>query len=338
MLRLAINGYGRIGRCILRALHEGARRDRMAIVAINEPADLESIAYLTRYDSTHGPFPGAVSVDGRDLLVDGDRISVSHARDAEGANWSAHRVDLVLECSGSFDERVEAERHLGAGAPRLLIAHPMRDALDVDLTVVLGVNGAALGPGQRLVSNASCSTNCLLPVLRVMQDHFGVEAASVTTVHSVMNDQPLVDGYHARDLRRTRSALGSIVPVSTGLARGIERFMPEMAGRIHAQHLRVPTLNVSAMDVSLQLRARGDVQALNALFHDAAEGSLAGVLGYSEQPHASCDFNHDPRSGIVDGTQTRVSGDLAHLMLWFDNEWGFANRMLDVAERWCMAC
>ncbi|MFV8834594.1 glyceraldehyde 3-phosphate dehydrogenase NAD-binding domain-containing protein [Aquisalimonas sp.] len=334
MLRLAINGYGRVGRCILRALHEGDRRDRMTVVAINEPADLGSIAHLTRFDSTHGAFPGCVEVEGRDLVVDGQHIAVSHASEPEDINWGAHDVDLVLECSGSFSHRADAERHLAAGAPRLLISHPMADAADVDLTVVQGVNANALKAEYRLVSNASCSTNCLLPVLQLLQGYVGIEAASVTTVHSVMNDQPLVDGYHASDLRRTRSALASIVPVSTGLARGIARFMPELTDRIHAQHLRVPTLNVSAMDVSLQLNRRVEADALNDLLKAAAEGPMAGVLGYSDRAHASTDFNHDPRSVIVDGTQTRVSGDLAHLMLWFDNEWGFANRMLDVAERW----
>ena len=335
MLRLAINGYGRIGRCVLRALHERPARERMAVVAINEPAaDLASVAHLTRFDSTHGPFPGPVETAGDQMLVAGQGIAVSHAPSARETDWSRHDLDLLLDCSGSFSGRSEAERHLAAGAPRLLVSHPMADASDVDLTVVLGVNGDFLSSSHRLISNASCSTNCLLPVLRIVQSEWGVEAASVTTIHSVMNDQPLLDGYHASDLRRTRSALTSMVPVATGLARGIQRFMPELDGRIHAQHVRVPTLNVSALDVNLQLRDATDAESLNQCLRAAAEGPLAGVMGYSEGAHASCEFNHDPRSVIVDGSQTQVSGHLAHLMLWFDNEWGFANRMLDVAERW----
>lgn len=332
--RLAINGYGRIGRCVLRALHERGLEHRMPVVAINEPADLDEMVHLTRFDSTHGPFPGRVEAAGGDLAVNDHRISVTHATDPGELDWRAHGVDLLLECSGTFSDRASAERQLAAGAPRVLISHPMRDAADVDLTVIPGVNGEALDGSQRIVSSASCSTNCLLPVLQRVHARYGVDAASITTIHSVMNDQPLVDGYHASDLRRTRSALASIVPVSTGLARGIERFMPEMAGRVHAQHVRVPTLNVSAMDVNLQLREPADAAALNALLAEAATGELEGILGYSEDAHASCDFNHDPRSGIVDATETRVSGQLAHLLLWFDNEWGFANRMVDVAERW----
>ncbi|MFO7857576.1 MAG: glyceraldehyde 3-phosphate dehydrogenase NAD-binding domain-containing protein [Ectothiorhodospiraceae bacterium] len=337
MPRLAINGFGRIGRCVLRAIHERGLAEQLPVVAINEPAALAGMAHLARFDSTHGPFPGTVASDGDDLLINGRRVQVTHATAPEDVDWADIGADLVLECSGSFKHRAEAERYLAAGAPRLLIAHPMADAADVDATVVLGVNGTVLSPAYRIVSNASCTTNCLLPVLQSLDARYGVAAASVTTMHSVMNDQLLVDGYHASDLSRTRSALQSMVPVSTGLARGIERFMPAMAGRLHAQHVRVPTLNVSAMDVNLQLEQPPDAGALNAVLAGLAAGELAGILGYSDTPQASCDFNHDPRSGIVDGLQTRVSGQLAHLTLWFDNEWGFANRMVDVAERWLAA-
>ncbi|MDN3516088.1 glyceraldehyde 3-phosphate dehydrogenase NAD-binding domain-containing protein [Aquisalimonas lutea] len=334
MPRLAINGYGRIGRCVLRALYERGLDADMPVVAINEPASLEGMAHLTRFDSTHGIFPGTVAAADGELRINEQPIAVTHASDPAALDWRKQRVDLVLDCSGRFSRRSEAEAHLTAGAPRVLMSHPMADASDVDLTVILGVNHEDLGAEQRLVSNASCSTNCLLPVLQQVHGRYGIEAASVTTIHSVMNDQPLVDGYHDADLRRTRSALTSMVPVATGLARGIERFMPEMSGRLHAQHVRVPTLNVSAMDVNVQLREPATADAVNRLLAAACERELAGILGYSEEAHASCDFNHDPRSGIVDGTQTRVSGRLAHLMLWFDNEWGFANRMVDVAARW----
>ncbi len=334
MVRLGINGYGRIGRCVLRALEETGWREHMAVVAINEPAPLASIAHLTRFDSVHGPFPGSVQEAGEGLLLGGRPVAVSHATEAGDVDWGARGVDLLLECSGTFADRATATRHLAAGAPRVLVSHPMADAADVDATVVFGVNQHDLNAGQRLVSNASCSTNCLLPVLRVVARAFGIRAVSVTTLHSVMNDQPLLDGYHSEDLRRTRSGLASMVPVPTGLARGILRFLPELEGRIHAQHVRVPTLNVSALDVSLQLEQATSRDALNACLLEASRGELAGVLGHTAAPHASGDFNHDPRSGIVDATQTQVSGELAHLLLWFDNEWGFANRMLDVAGHW----
>lgn len=333
MLKLAINGYGRIGRCVLRALYESGRRSRVQVVAINEPSDLESMVHLTRFDSNHGRFPGTVERVKQGMRVDGDVIRVSHATEPEGADWSG--VDLLLDCSGSFGDRATAERFIAVGVPRLLVSNPMFSEHEADFTAVMGVNHDRIGADARIVSNASCTTNCIVPVLSLLDEAFGVAAASITTVHSAMNDQPVLDGYHRTDLRRTRSAMHSIVPVSTGLARGIERFMPHLAGRVQAHHLRVPTPNVSALDTCVLLDQSATADAVNALFRGAAKGPLKDILAYTELPHASCDFNHDGHSAVIDGTQTQISGDrLLHLMAWFDNEWAFASRMLDVAEAW----
>lgn len=334
-LRIAINGYGRIGRCFLRALAESPQREALQVVAINEPAELESIAYLTRFDSTHGRFPGQIELRGQQLLIDGEAIEVSHAETPEGVDWRGLGVDLVVECSGRYSRRAELERFVAAGCPRLLLSHPAHSAADVDATVVYGINHEQLDGRERLVSNASCTTNAVVPVLGLLAREVGIEHALLTTLHSVMNDQPLADGYHHADLRRTRSAMQSIIPVSTGLARGVERLLPQLAGRVQAKAIRVPTPNVSAID--LVFAAPRDVSAteINALLAAAAAGPWQRLLAYTDTPHASIDFNHDPHSAIIDGSQTRVSGArLANLLLWFDNEWGFANRMLDVARYW----
>ena len=334
-LRLAINGYGRIGRCFLRALHESGLADRFQVIAINEPADLASIAYLTRFDSTHGRFPvGVEAGDGR-LFIGGRAITVSHATTPEAVDWSGLEVDLVVECSGQYGERSELERFIAAGCPRLLLSHPGNSAADVDATVVYGINQHELRGNARLVSNASCTTNAVVPVLALLDQAFGLEQVMLTTLHSVMNDQPLIDGYHHTDLRRTRSAMQSIIPVSTGLARGVERLLPGLAGRVHAKAIRVPTHNVSAIDMVLSVRRDVTAAEVNALLREASAGLYAGLIAWSDEPHASIDFNHDPHSAIVDGGQTRISGRrLINLMVWFDNEWGFANRMVDVARHW----
>ncbi|MDN3555723.1 type I glyceraldehyde-3-phosphate dehydrogenase [Halomonas maura] len=330
-LRIAINGYGRIGQCVLRALVERDEPE-LEVVAINELSGLDTIAYLTRYDTTHGRFPGHVEVDGEHLVIDGRAIRVLSEADPERLPWAALGIDLVLECSGSFKDRATAERHLAAGAGRLLFSQPAES--DVDATIVTGINDADLAPGCRIVSAASCTTNCLVPVLTVLDEVLGIEHGVTTTIHSAMNDQPVIDSYHQTDLRLTRSAMHSIVPVDTGLARGIDRLMPHLHGRFECLHVRVPTINVSAMDLSLCVRTETSAEAVNALLREATRNRLAGLLGFTEEPMASVDFNHDPRSGIVDATQTRVAGGrLIKLMCWFDNEWGFANRMLDVADR-----
>ncbi|QJD59378.1 erythrose-4-phosphate dehydrogenase [Pseudomonas sp. gcc21] len=332
--RIAINGYGRIGRCVLRALHE--RGDSgMQIVALNDLADQASIEYLTRFDSTHGRFPGEVRVEGDCLHINGHCAKVLSAARPEDIDWAALNIDLLVECSGQYTERADAERFLRAGAPRVLFSQPMANAEAVDATLVYGVNHHQLNGDMRLVSNASCTTNCSVPVLKLLNEQVGLEFGSITTIHSAMNDQPVIDAYHHNDLRRTRSAFQSMIPVSTGLARGIERLLPELTGRVQAKAIRVPTLNVSALDMTLQMSRDTSTDEINSLLRGAAAGSLKGLLDYTEFPHASCDFNHDPHSAVVDGSQTRVSGPrMVNLLVWFDNEWGFANRMLDTAGHW----
>ncbi|MBE7926460.1 MULTISPECIES: erythrose-4-phosphate dehydrogenase [Pseudomonadaceae] len=334
--RIALNGYGRIGRCVLRAFYERGADFDFQIVALNDLADMPSLEYLTRFDSTHGRFPGEVGVDGDCLHINGDCVHVLRQSTPEAIDWRALGVDLVLECSGAYNTRACGQRFLDAGVPRVLFSQPMTGASDVDATVVMGVNHQQLSGSERLVSNASCTTNCGVPLLKLLNDAVGIEYASITTIHSAMNDQPVIDAYHHEDLRRTRSAFQSVIPVSTGLARGIERLLPELSGRIQAKAVRVPTVNVSCLDITLQTSRDTDAQEINRVLRAAAEsGPLKGLLAYTELPHASCDFNHDPHSAIVDGSLTRVSGPrLVNLLAWFDNEWGFANRMLEVSEHY----
>ncbi|MGO2131984.1 MAG: type I glyceraldehyde-3-phosphate dehydrogenase [Halomonas sp.] len=330
-LRIAINGYGRIGQCVLRALVERADPE-LEIVVINELSGLDTIAYLTRYDTTHGRFPTTVETGPDTLIINGHSILVISELEPARLPWRELDIDLVLECSGSFKDRASAELHLEAGARRLLFSQPAES--DVDATIVTGINDSDLNPEHRVISAASCTTNCLVPVLTVLDEALGIEHGVTTTIHSAMNDQPVIDAYHQTDLRLTRSAMHSIVPVDTGLALGIDRLMPHLHGRFECLHVRVPTINVSAMDLSLCVRNETNAEIVNALLREASTSRLAGLLGYTEEPMASIDFNHDPRSGIVDATQTRVAGGrLIKLMCWFDNEWGFANRMLDVAIR-----
>ena len=332
--RVALNGYGRIGRCVLRALHERGAGARLEIVALNDLADQASIEYLTRFDSTHGRFPGEVSVEGDCLHINGDCVKVLREATPEAIDWDALEIDLLLECSGQYTNRAQAERFLRAGAPKVLLSQPMSSESDVDATVVYGVNQSLLTGTERLVSNASCTTNCSVPLLKLLNETVGIDYVTITTIHSAMNDQPVIDAYHHEDLRRTRSAFQSVIPVSTGLARGIERLLPELNGRVQAKAIRVPTVNVSCLDITLQTLRDTSAEEINRILRTAAEaGPLKGLLAYTELPHASCDFNHDPHSAIVDGSQTLVSGPrLVNLLAWFDNEWGFANRMLDVAE------
>ena len=334
-LRLAINGYGRIGRCFLRALLESPAAHNLQVVAINEPANLESMAYLTRFDSTHGRFPGVVEVSDQALLVNSQKIAVSHARKPEDVDWSGLGIDLLIETSGCYGERAELTRFLEAGCPRLLLSHPGHSGDDVDATIVTGINQHTLQGDERLVSAASCTTNAIVPILDLLDREVGIEQALLTTLHSVMNDQPLIDGYHHDDLRRTRSAMQSIIPVSTGLARGVERLLPGLTGKVSAKAIRVPTLNVSAIDLTITTQRPVSTHSINTLLAAAAHGPLKRLVAYSEAAHASIDFNHDPHSAIIDGSQTRTAGThLVNLFVWFDNEWGFANRMLEVADQW----
>lgn len=331
--RIAINGYGRIGQSVLRAVYQRGVQDQLQVVAINELADLDTLTYLTRYDTTHGRFPCPVDNDGEALLVNGDRIRVFSQAEPEQIPWGALGVDLVLECSGAFRTRADAERHLSSGARRLLYSHPAQ--ADMDATVVFGYNQSSLRADHRIVSAASCTTNCVVPVLDLLDRHFGIDSGVTTTIHSAMNDQPVIDSYQRSDLRLARSAMHSIVPVDTGLDRGIDRLLPHLAGRFQCLHVRVPTINVSLMDLSINLQRDTSAAEVNAMLRSAAQHELAGLLGYTEEPHASVDFNTDPRSAVVDGTQTRVSSQrLLKLLCWFDNEWAFANRMLDLSRYW----
>jgi erythrose-4-phosphate dehydrogenase len=333
MIRVAVNGYGRIGRSVLRAVYESKLQGQIKIVAINEPADNKTIAHLTRYDSTHGRFLGEVNCDENTLTVCGDSIAIVHVDNLDQLPWSDLNVDVVLECSGSFSDRKTAEKHIKSGAKRVLFSQPAES--DVDATIVYGYNHHQLTGKERIISSASCSTNCVVPVIEILDQNFSVEGGVITTIHSAMNDQPVLDAYHHTDLRKTRAAMNSIIPVDTGLALGIDRLMPNLAGRFQAQAMRVPTLNVSAIDLSVLVNQAVDIQSVNQALANATEGSLNNILGYTEEPLASCDFNHDPRSGIVDASQTRVSQQkLIKVLVWFDNEWGYANRMLDVLKSW----
>jgi glyceraldehyde 3-phosphate dehydrogenase/D-erythrose 4-phosphate dehydrogenase len=335
-LRIAINGYGRIGRSFLRALYEAGLEEELQIVAINEPANLESMLYLTRFDSTHGRFPFPAEARAGGIRVKERDIVVSHAAEPEATDWRALALDLLVECSGRYGDRAAIERFLAAGVPRVLLSNPANSAADVDATIIYGVNQHELTGAQRIVSNASCTTNAVVPILDLLARELGLERVALTTLHSVMNDQPLIDGYHHADLRRTRSAMQSIIPVETGLARGVERLLPQLAGCVTAKAIRVPTANVSAIDMVLAFRRETTAQRVNDLLARlAAEAAAQDRLAYTEEAHASVDFNHAPHSAIVDGSQTRNIGlRLVNLFLWFDNEWGFANRMLDVVRHW----
>ncbi|MBM6550529.1 type I glyceraldehyde-3-phosphate dehydrogenase [Marinomonas ostreistagni] len=334
MLRVAINGYGRIGRSVLRSIYENGFQDRLQVVAINELSDIETISYLTRYDTTHGRFPKPVSVKGNTLVIGEDEIQCFAETAPEAIDWAALEIDMVLECSGVFSAREQVQRFIDAGAPRVLLSQPA--AADVDATIVFGFNHeTVMGAEHTIVSAASCTTNCVIPVLDTLQALSGVEHGATQTIHSAMNDQPVIDAYHTNDLRLTRAALSSIIPVNTGLDRGIARLMPELTGKISSNAVRVPTLNVSLIDMVVRTSQEVTVEQVNTALQVAASAKYAGLLGYTQEAHASVDFNHDPRSVVIDGTQTQVvDGRLVKLLCWFDNEWGYANRMLDVACYW----
>lgn len=333
--RIAINGYGRIGQSVLRALYASELRASCEIVAINELADIDTVAYLTRYDTTHGRFRLPVSVKGKNTLtIDGDDVHLSHCEGLESLPWEKLDVDVVLECTGVYSTRADAQKHLAAGAKFVLFSQPASS--DVDRTVVFGVNQDSIGEHDLIVSNASCTTNAIVPVLDSLHESFGVVSGSLMTIHSSMNDQPIIDAYHNKDLRRTRSAMSNMVPVETALAKGIERLLPELEGRLSAVAMRVPTINVSAIDLTVVVARSVTAAEVNALLDRQANASYNGVMAYTEEPLASSDFIQDAHSCTIDGSQTRVSqGTLVKLLVWFDNEWGFANRMLDVANHWC---
>ena len=330
--RIAINGFGRIGRTVLRAwTARAALHETVEIAAINEIADPETVAHLARYDSTHGRFPGTVALTDQSLQVNGQSISLLRETRIDNLPWRDLDIDLVIESTGAFSDRITAEQHISSGARRVLFSQPAQP--DVDATIVWGLNQSELQADHRVISAGSCTTNALCPVLKIIDDTFGIEAGTITTVHSAMNDQPVLDAYHHTDLRKTRAAFHSIIPVDTELAVGIPRILPRLTDKLTAHALRVPTLNVSALDITLQTRSSCDATAVNGALMAAAESSLMGVLGIATEPLASCDFNGESCSGVVDASQTQVAGDrLVKILVWFDNEWAYAQRLLDIIQ------
>jgi glyceraldehyde 3-phosphate dehydrogenase len=327
-IKVAINGYGRIGRNVLRAHYEGGKKHDLSIVAINDLGSPETNAHLTRYDTAHGKFPGKVDVDGDAMVVNGDRIKVLAQRDPATLPWGALGVDVVLECTGLFTTKEKAGAHLKGGAKKVIISAP--GGKDVDATIVYGVNHQTLKASHTVISNASCTTNCLAPLVKPLHDKIGVVNGLMTTVHAYTNDQVLTDVYH-EDLRRARSATMSMIPTKTGAAAAVGLVLPELNGRLDGYAIRVPTINVSIVDLSFIAARDTTVDEVNAIMKAASEsGPLAGLLRYSTAPLVSVDFNHDPASSTFDATLTKVSGRLVKVSSWYDNEWGFSNRMLDV--------
>mgnify|MGYP001367720175 CR=1 FL=1 len=326
-IRVAINGYGRIGRNILRAHYEGGKKHDVQFVAINDLGNAQTNAHLTRYDTVHGKFPGSVVVDGDAMVVNGDRIQVCAKRNPAELPWKDLKVDVVLECTGLFTSKEKASAHLAAGAKKVIISAP--GGKDVDATIVYGVNHNVLKSAHTVISNASCTTNCLAPMIKVLHDRIGVVCGLMTTIHSYTNDQVLTDVYH-EDLRRARSATMSMIPTKTGAAAAVGLVLPELNGKLDGFAIRVPTINVSIVDLSFIARRPTTVEEVNSAMKQASETDLKGILQYNTEPLVSIDFNHNPASSIFDATLTKVSeGTLVKVSSWYDNEWGFSNRMLD---------
>lgn len=327
-IRVAINGYGRIGRNILRAHYEGGKKHDIEIVAINDLGDPKTNAHLTRYDTAHGKFPGTVTVDGDYMVVNGDKIRVLANRDPSALPWGELGVDVVLECTGFFTSKEKASAHLKGGAKKVIISAP--GGKDVDATIVYGVNHHVLKSTDTVISNASCTTNCLAPLVKPLHDAIGLVNGLMTTVHAYTNDQVLTDVYH-EDLRRARSATQSMIPTKTGAAAAVGLVLPELNGKLDGYAIRVPTINVSIVDLSFVAARETSVEEVNSILKAASEGALKGILNYNEEPLVSVDYNHDPASSTVDASLTKVSGSLVKVSSWYDNEWGFSNRMSDTA-------
>jgi glyceraldehyde 3-phosphate dehydrogenase len=328
-IRVAINGYGRIGRNILRAHFESGKKHGLQIVAINDLGDAKINAHLTRYDTAHGKFPGTVAVDGDHMVVNGERIRVCAQRNPAELPWKELAVDLVLECTGLFTSKAKAGAHISAGAKKVIISAP--GDKDVDATVVYGVNHQTLRGSHTVISNASCTTNCLAPMVKVLHDRIGVVSGLMTTIHSYTNDQVLTDVYHT-DLRRARSATMSMIPTKTGAAAAVGLVLPELNGKLDGFAIRVPTINVSMVDLSFVAKRATSVDEVNNAVKQAADGELKGIIEFNTDPLVSIDFNHNPASSVFDSTLTKVSeGTLVKVCSWYDNEWGFSNRMLDTA-------
>ncbi len=327
-IKVAINGYGRIGRNVLRALYESGRTNEIRIVAINDLGNAETNAHLTQYDTAHGKFPGTVSAEGGDLIVNGDRIKVYAVRNPAEIPWGSHDVDVVLECTGLFTSKAKASAHLAGGAKKVIISAP--GDKDVDGTFVYGVNHDKLTSAHEVISNASCTTNCLAPMAKVLHEKIGIVHGLMTTIHAYTNDQVLSDVYHS-DLRRARSATMSQIPTKTGAAAAVGLVLPELNGKLDGFAMRVPTINVSVVDLSFVAARATSADEINAAMKEASEGALKGIVGFNKAPLVSIDFNHDPRSSVYDSTLTKVmGGTLVKVCSWYDNEWGFSNRMLDI--------
>ena len=325
-IRVAINGYGRIGRNILRAHYENGKKHDIEIVAINDLGDPKTNAHLTRFDTAHGKFPGTVEVDGEHMVVNGDKIRVLANRNPAELPWGDLKVDVVLECTGFFTTKEKAGAHIKGGAKKVIISAP--GGKDVDATVVFGVNHNVLKSTDTVISNASCTTNCLAPLVKPLNDKLGVETGLMTTVHAYTNDQVLTDVYH-EDLRRARSATMSMIPTKTGAAAAVGLVLPELNGKLDGFAIRVPTINVSLVDLTFTAKRETTVEEVNGILKAAADGELKGILDYNTDPLVSVDFNHNPASSTFDATLTKVSGKLVKVSSWYDNEWGFSNRMLD---------
>ncbi|AKJ69090.1 glyceraldehyde-3-phosphate dehydrogenase, type I [Pandoraea thiooxydans] len=325
-IRVAINGYGRIGRNVLRAHYESGKKHDIQIVAINDLGNAQTNAHLTQYDTAHGKFPGTVAVDGDYMVVNGDKIRVLANRNPAELPWGELGVDVVLECTGFFTSKEKASAHLKGGAKKVIISAP--GGKDVDATVVYGVNHNVLKAEHTVISNASCTTNCLAPLVKPLHDKLGVVSGLMTTVHAYTNDQVLTDVYH-EDLRRARSATMSMIPTKTGAASAVGLVLPELNGKLDGFAIRVPTINVSLVDLSFIAKRETTVDEVNAILKAASEGELKGILDYNTAPLVSVDFNHNPASSTFDATLTKVSGNLVKVSSWYDNEWGFSNRMLD---------
>lgn len=324
-IRVAINGYGRIGRCILRSIFESNRQNEFEVVAINDLSGIDVTAHLTRYDSTHGHFNADVSVEGNSLIIDGHSIQVTAERNPSHLPWKELNIDIVFECTGFFTNREAAMQHITAGAKKVLISAPGKGA---DATIVYGVNHSILKASDTIVSNASCTTNCLAPVVKPLNDGLGIEHGLVNTVHAYTKDQMLLDGSH-KDLRRARSATQSIIPTKTGAAAAVGLVLPELEGKLDGFAMRVPVLNVSVIDLTFTAKRDTTVAEVNDLIRKAK----SRILHINDDPLVSCDFNHNPASAIFDATQTKVLGNLVKVVAWYDNEWGFSNRMIDTAHQ-----
>jgi glyceraldehyde 3-phosphate dehydrogenase len=326
-IKVAINGYGRIGRNIIRALYESGRTNEIQIVAINDLGDTNTNAHLTQYDSVHGKFPYEVSVDGDSIVINGDRIKVFSERDPSKLPWGDLGIDVVHECTGLFTSKAKASAHITAGAKKVIISAPGGD--DVDATIVYGVNDKVLKASDTVISNASCTTNCLAPLVKPLHDAIGVVHGLMTTIHSYTNDQVLTDVYHS-DLRRARSATQSMIPTKTGAAAAVGLVLPELAGKLDGFAMRVPTINVSVVDLTFQAARDTSKAEIDDILKKAAAGSLKGILDINEKPLVSVDFNHNPASSIYEAPLTKVlDGGFVKVLSWYDNEWGFSNRMLD---------